>query len=64
VLFTGDTLLGAILIAAALGFWLGEYYGKRTARPRVSRWISQQASEETKETHTPAPVSYTVRRGG
>ena len=35
MLFTGDTLLGAILIAAALGFWLGEYYGKRTARPRV-----------------------------
>ena len=31
----GDQILGVFLIALALGFWLGEWFGKRTARPRI-----------------------------
>jgi len=37
MMLTGDTLLGAILIAAALSFWLGERYGYRLARRQTPR---------------------------
>lgn len=36
-MFTGDTLIGGVLIALAVGFWLGERYGYRLARRETPR---------------------------
>jgi len=48
VLFTGDTLIGSVIIAAALGFWLGERYGWHAYRARIQYGNPARQAQTTK----------------